>query len=49
VVKKFLEVEGCRNSILFLGESVSKASLLALVSASLFFADPALAFKVSHV
>ncbi|XP_050250553.1 thylakoid lumenal 15 kDa protein 1, chloroplastic [Quercus robur] len=46
LVKKVLEVEGCRrNPIVCLGESVSKASLLALVSASLLFADPALAFK----
>lgn len=44
---KVLEVQGCRrNPIVCLGESVSKASLLALVSASLLFADPALAFKV---
>ncbi|KAG2723783.1 hypothetical protein I3843_02G163000 [Carya illinoinensis] len=35
-----------RNLILLsLGESASKASLLALLSASLFLADPALAFK----
>lgn len=32
-----------------LGEEVSKRSLLALVSASLFFVDPALAFKVTLI
>ncbi|XP_059666305.1 thylakoid lumenal 15 kDa protein 1, chloroplastic [Cornus florida] len=34
-----------QNLILSLGESVAKASFLALISASLCFADPALAFK----
>ncbi|KAJ0102250.1 hypothetical protein Patl1_06439 [Pistacia atlantica] len=33
------------NLVLCLSESVARTSLLALVSASLFFADPALAFK----
>lgn len=33
--------------VMSLGEEVSKRSLLALVSASLFFVDPALAFKVT--
>ncbi|KAL5569026.1 hypothetical protein UlMin_025601 [Ulmus minor] len=37
--------EASPNLIWSLGESVSKATLLALISASLFVADPALAFK----
>jgi hypothetical protein len=36
-----------RSVVWSLGEEVSKISLFALVSASLFFVDPALAFKVT--
>lgn len=36
-----------RSVVWSLGEEVSKRSLFALVSASLFFVDPALAFKVT--
>ncbi|KAG7033337.1 Thylakoid lumenal 15 kDa protein 1, chloroplastic [Cucurbita argyrosperma subsp. argyrosperma] len=39
------QVEATRNFVLSVGESASKASFLALISASLFLADPALAFK----
>ncbi|KFK37288.1 hypothetical protein AALP_AA4G237900 [Arabis alpina] len=38
-------VSPLRSVVLSLGEEVSKRSLLALVSVSLFFVDPALAFK----
>ncbi|KAI4307597.1 hypothetical protein L6164_030770 [Bauhinia variegata] len=37
--------EAYKNLTLSVGESVSRASLIALLSASLFFVDPALAFK----
>ncbi|KAB2596166.1 thylakoid lumenal 15 kDa protein 1 [Pyrus ussuriensis x Pyrus communis] len=43
VVKNRLETSG--SSVLSLGESVCKASLIALLSASLFVANPAFAFK----
>ncbi|CAN6705079.1 unnamed protein product [Malus baccata var. baccata] len=43
VVKNRLETSG--SSVLSLGESVCKASLVALLSASLFVANPAFAFK----
>ncbi|KAL6290991.1 hypothetical protein ACE6H2_008501 [Prunus campanulata] len=43
VVKNHLEAS--RNVVLSLGDSVGKASLIALLSASLFVANPALAFK----
>ncbi|XP_022133546.1 thylakoid lumenal 15 kDa protein 1, chloroplastic isoform X2 [Momordica charantia] len=39
------QLEASRNLILSVGESASKATFLALLSASLFLADPALAFK----
>ncbi|KAB1217829.1 Thylakoid lumenal 15 kDa protein 1, chloroplastic [Morella rubra] len=39
------QLEATQNPIATFGESVSKASLLAVLSASLFLADPALAFK----
>ncbi|XAR66254.1 hypothetical protein NMG60_11012418 [Bertholletia excelsa] len=35
----------CQSHFLSFGDSVAKAGLIALVSSSLFFADPALAFK----
>ncbi|XP_010508230.1 PREDICTED: thylakoid lumenal 15 kDa protein 1, chloroplastic [Camelina sativa] len=38
-------VSPLKSVVLSLGEEVSKRSLLALVSVSLFFVDPALAFK----
>ena len=40
-------LESSPSLIYSLGESVSRASLLALLSASLFVVDPALAFKVN--
>ncbi|ONI24414.1 hypothetical protein PRUPE_2G239300 [Prunus persica] len=43
VVKNHLEAS--RNVVLSVGDSVCKASLIALLSASLFVANPALAFK----
>ncbi|XP_020885645.1 thylakoid lumenal 15 kDa protein 1, chloroplastic isoform X2 [Arabidopsis lyrata subsp. lyrata] len=42
---KEVVVSPLRSVVWSLGEEVSKRSLLALVSASLFFVDPALAFK----
>lgn len=40
------QIKSQENFLCTLCESVAKTSLLALVSASLFFVDPALAFKV---
>lgn len=42
------QIKSQENFLFSLCESVTKTSLLALVSASLFFVDPALAFKVQY-
>lgn len=42
------QLKSQENLLLCLSESVAKTSLLALVSASLFLVDPALAFKVKY-
>ena len=42
------QIKSQENFLFSLCESVTKTSFLALVSASLFFVDPALAFKVQY-
>ncbi|KAK0593681.1 hypothetical protein LWI29_017535 [Acer saccharum] len=42
------QIKSQENILCFLSESVARTSLLALVSASLFFVDPVLAYKVNQ-
>jgi hypothetical protein len=42
------QIKSQENILCCLSESVARTSLLALVSASLFFVDPVLAYKVNQ-